>query len=1435
MNTHTHLYNWQKLYVGTLIAAAFSIALTVTAVGVFAVETNPLVSWFVARVPHFLHDLGVIDISNPASMSPASVGWGLISMVGICSVPAAFKIFEVAGDLADDWGMRARWTGGLSIFLFHALNAVNDAVTVAVGFDASAGFVWGFRPIVYGAIAATTGIFVFREAGWRPHVPSFAGRPEASEVSAVVLIGLLVLSSAAVPAAAVIDDNSSHDQTLEMETSKSDVVAANPGEKVTEIPGSFSASTPFSKEGEIIYTPGGSATVGAYNLETDSFVWNSSTNSPQATAPAITDELVIAGTQSDEIHAFHKENGTLAWSYTVGADMDSSPQLSDDGSTVVFGSNTNNATALNTADGSVAWKFETGGAIKLSTTIVNGTAYVASQDNTLYALSVSSGNKEWEYTLPDTPGTSPVVHNDSIYIGFGSFSAGTLEAVYKNGTSKWSKNIEVTGTPTVKDGVIYVGDNNGNLNALDTSDGGNIWTKSYTGNVGGATIANGTVYANARDYFVAVDAITGDEKWKNAGDYGSALVSDGVAYAYNNSRSSIVGFATDHAGDSNGARMLHNVEHSLVSASSGGSASTVSVLVRDQNGDPVSNATVEVVGVDYSNIAAGSSQTLNDRANELLDEAKNPLPGSWDADLNLLGSSGPFEADANVVAVHNAEDVAKAPWVDSADLSQPRLRIEAGQEVMLSVWDPTASGPGLLGHEYNSQLPGVHKEEATIVVEQLTPSGEVKRTMRFDTDKTLGAGALDPDRFNYADVSLSRGFYRVSPASSDVSYTIVVGSPSAMAAEITQNLKTEADQLTERAKEIRDRFQNNKFTRKTVTTNASGEFTVSLGSSVKTVSVTAYKTPRGMGPNATRADIREWYNAMLFNPSEQAGSLTGLTVDYQDGFTRSDANLTTEANLSEVVPAFYLPDGATTVDVPTNDTVSVDVFETTVPEYADANITSNRSEWLRDLLANRTQRLDELFSQLNASRERYQELFGQYKNLSAQNEEFRQRVRDLLEARTGNRTINISTNESTEKLRERLDAVHTALSELKNQFEANTTTDVGAETVSATADFPFELSKDALAVRAQLSNGTTRTVSDEYITLDDGVPGVGGTSVRVTDYPLGDAASGQIIFDVVSSEGIGSFRTDAISNPTVSASAPDVPSVRASTMSPTPDERVTITLNPAEDSTFENLTAFSARYVANGTTIANADRLSQRKGAVTPKCACKVQVRLTYTETADNEFVRTFVLRGVERASKQPPSIRAQSDATGVWALVSDGLQAGDVSKTGSGLNYVAVIKQDADAPSSIHAYTAGVSSGANSELDLRIVRGENRETVRTRTSVTFHTESLQDGALAYRGQPASLNPFANDGTPLRDGSKAGSVVTKDSHATIETYTEADGSVTISISNSPGFFESLIWDATALGIPFLMAGFSGATMAGGIVITPVGLLAFLRRRRGDTE
>jgi hypothetical protein len=845
---------------------------------------------------------------------------------------------------------------------------------------------------------------------------------------------------------------------------------------------------------------------------------------------------------------------------------------------------------------------------------------------------------------------------------------------------------------------------------------------------------------------------------------------------------------------------------------------------------------VELVGVDYSNIAVGSSQTLKDRANELLDDAKDPLPESWNPNRQLVDGGGLFEsADANVVAVHNAEDVAKAPWVDSADLSQPRLRIEAGQEVMLSVWDPTASGPGLLGHEYNSQLPGVHKEDATIVVEQLTPSGEVKRTMRFDTDKTLGAGALDPDRFSYAEASLSRGFYRVSPASSDVAYTIVVGSPSAMAAEITQSLETKAGQLTERAQEIRDRFQNNKFTRKTVTTNASGEFTVSLGSNVKTVSVTAYKTPRGMGPNATRADIREWYNAMLFNPAEQAGSLTGLSIDYQDGFTRSDANLTTEANLSEVVPAFYLPDGATTVDVPTNDTVTVDVFETTVPEYADANITTNRTEWLRDLLANRTQRLDELFSQLNASRERFQKLFGEYQNLTAQNEEFRQRVRELLEARTGNRTLNISTNASTEKLRQRLDAVHTALSELKNQFAADTTTDVGAETVSATADFPFEISKDALAVRAQLSNGTTRTVSDEYISLDDGVPGVGGTSVRVTDYPLGEASTGQIIFDVVSSEGIGSFRTNAISNPKVSTSAPDVPSVRASTMSPTPGERVTFTLNPAEDSTFENLTAFSARYVANGTTVANAKRLGQRKGAVTPKCACKVQVRLTYTDTADNEFVRTFVLRGVERASKQPPSIRAQSDATGVWALVSDGLQAGDVSKTGSGLSFTAVIEQDADAPSSIHAYTAGVSSGANSELDLRIVRGENRETVRTRTSVTFHTESLQDGALAYRGQPASLNPFANDGTPLRDGSKAGSVVTKDSHAVVQTYTDADGSVTISISNSPGFVESLIWDATALGIPFLMAGFSGATMAGGIVITPVGLLAFLRRRRGDTE
>ena len=80
------------------------------------------------------------------------------------------------------------------------------------------------------------------------------------------------------------------------------------------------------------------------------------------------------------------ERPKLKWSFTTGTYISSSPAIGADG-TIYVGSADNNLYAVN-PDGSQKWSFTTGSAVHSSPAIgADGTIYVGSFDNKLYAIS----------------------------------------------------------------------------------------------------------------------------------------------------------------------------------------------------------------------------------------------------------------------------------------------------------------------------------------------------------------------------------------------------------------------------------------------------------------------------------------------------------------------------------------------------------------------------------------------------------------------------------------------------------------------------------------------------------------------------------------------------------------------------------------------------------------------------------------------------------------------------------------------------------------------------------------------------------------------------------------------------------------------------------------------------------------------------------------
>lgn len=90
---------------------------------------------------------------------------------------------------------------------------------------------------------------------------------------------------------------------------------------------------------------------------------------------------------------------------------------------------------------------------------------------------------------------------------------------------------EVNGSPTVVGGVLYVGSQDGDLNALDASTGALLWSDTIGGNDTPA-VADGVVYAASGELY-AVDAASGDQLWttSDGGYRQNPTVADGLVYA----------------------------------------------------------------------------------------------------------------------------------------------------------------------------------------------------------------------------------------------------------------------------------------------------------------------------------------------------------------------------------------------------------------------------------------------------------------------------------------------------------------------------------------------------------------------------------------------------------------------------------------------------------------------------------------------------------------------------------------------------------------------------------------------------------------------------------------------------------------------------------------------------------------------------------------
>ena len=146
---------------------------------------------------------------------------------------------------------------------------------------------------------------------------------------------------------------------------------------------------------------------------------------------------------------------------------------------VYFADNNGLLFALDAATGQSRWSkpFDPGTKTRIwSTPAVKGnTVFIASQDHHVYAVNAGNGSLIWKFPAEGEPeiGTlpgSPIVHGETVYVG--SFDS-NLYAIGMNGQLRWKFTAEgrLWDGPAEANGVLYQGDLNGNVYALDPASG----------------------------------------------------------------------------------------------------------------------------------------------------------------------------------------------------------------------------------------------------------------------------------------------------------------------------------------------------------------------------------------------------------------------------------------------------------------------------------------------------------------------------------------------------------------------------------------------------------------------------------------------------------------------------------------------------------------------------------------------------------------------------------------------------------------------------------------------------------------------------------------------------------------------------------------------------------------------------------------------------
>jgi outer membrane protein assembly factor BamB len=153
------------------------------------------------------------------------------------------------------------------------------------------------------------------------------------------------------------------------------------------------------------------------------------------------------------------------WVFKTEDEIRGTPTISQ--GSLYIGSYDNNLYAVDAAEGKFQWKYPTDGGIVSRPAVVDGNIYVGSEDKRLHVISARSGKVVWTYYTEGPIRSSPRIAEGHIFIGSDDNHLHAVNLATGRMAWRFETADPVRSTPFVMNELVYIGSESGDYYAID--------------------------------------------------------------------------------------------------------------------------------------------------------------------------------------------------------------------------------------------------------------------------------------------------------------------------------------------------------------------------------------------------------------------------------------------------------------------------------------------------------------------------------------------------------------------------------------------------------------------------------------------------------------------------------------------------------------------------------------------------------------------------------------------------------------------------------------------------------------------------------------------------------------------------------------------------------------------------------------------------------